>query len=825
MTRPKTLGCCTALFLCFISYSFGQPVCPLPPSNNLCASLQTSQCITTVTGTQCRPRVVIFDPAVPGGLVAVDCTCFGPNDCGPLEVVGTDIRCTGVCPTPPAGNLCQVYVNGVPSGQPFVAFATYPPGTQFSCGCNPDQPTCLPQTGGQGCQQTQCPNANEFCLPRCVRVGATGLTTVIDCDCRPTFECHVVPGTPQPICQGQCPPGQICVRTETPQPDGSTIICCDCQDPPDICEPDPVGPGCRPVTCPDPSDQCRPKCILINVDGVPDASACECVGTDECHAEYTAASGPICVGNCPPGQICVQTVITTPAGTEFCCECADDPNVCEPTDDGQGCKPVQCPSTSETCKPRCVRYGPPPSIPTVLDCDCRGQNECHVEFAPGTTPFCTGKCPPGEICVETIIQNTDGTFEICCDCERPPCDCPGDIDGNGVLNGADIPGFVRCYLGIPLPTDNCTCADIDGNGIYNNIDVQHFIQRILNKADCNPRSCCLPDGLCIDLAPGVTQCPNGGTLVPGPCGVDRACCLPDGSCRPLAPVCCELSGGTVLPAGDTCAGQIQACCVTTAAGGTFCIDTDPLCCTRIYNGVPQGPGTSCQGDTNGNGVDDACEPNQECGVNPLTGQCRQVQCPVPGQFCLPTCVLVSATTQQVIAIQDCECRSTSECHIQVTGGQYSCVGGCPTPGEICVTTTTNNGDGTLTVCCRCEPETPPTCPLPTTFAGQLCAPRQNTDCTVNPTTDRQCAPRKVKWNGATGGISAELCACHIPGQCGAVDVIPATDGVNYILRCLGGCPTPPGLPCRIFVNGNAIAGNSVNTSTLPAGSIVECGCQ
>jgi hypothetical protein len=416
------------------------------------------------------------------------------------------------------GNQCQILINGMPSGTSFIPdFTIYPPGTQFQCGCVPQTGQCIPDPTGFACQQTQCPNLNETCVPRCIKVSMNGQQSVVDCDCRPDTECHAILGAALPLCQGGCPLGESCAQIATFNPaDGSTTYCCDCRPDPQPCEPLPDRSACRQVICPVPptGEECKPKCILIDFNGVALITECDCVGPNECHAEMLGGAAiPECVGDCPPGFVCIQRVTATPTGTEYCCECVEDPPFCEPTLDGQGCEQFHCPGPippTEVCRPRCVRMNSQGTF-TVIDCDCRGLNECHVEFQQGITPFCAGNCPPGETCLQNIIDNGDGTFDVCCDCVPLYCECPGDIDANGIINGLDIAGFVRCFLGVPLAVDHCECVDIDGDGFYTLVDVDLFIALMLGKAKCFDVPCCPQADLVLNIGTGIN---DDGSFIP-----------------------------------------------------------------------------------------------------------------------------------------------------------------------------------------------------------------------------------------------------------------------------------------------------------------------
>jgi hypothetical protein len=93
-------ACFLVCSLCIPALGQGQ-VCPLQSGSQLCAPLQSQQCQTTVTGLQCRPRTVIYDPAFPGGVRALECTCYDQNVCGPVTVTGNIVSCSGFCPVPP----------------------------------------------------------------------------------------------------------------------------------------------------------------------------------------------------------------------------------------------------------------------------------------------------------------------------------------------------------------------------------------------------------------------------------------------------------------------------------------------------------------------------------------------------------------------------------------------------------------------------------------------------------------------------------------------------------------------------------------------------
>ncbi|UCE60794.1 MAG: hypothetical protein JSU63_03395 [Phycisphaerales bacterium] len=126
------------------------------------------------------------------------------------------------------------------------------------------------------------------------------------------------------------------------------------------------------------------------------------------------------------------------------------------------------------------------------------------------------------------------------------------------------------------------------------------------------QACCLPDGTCLMLDPLCCQELNGKPQGEGEvCTFGQACCMPDGTCEMLDPLCCEAFGG--LPQGpDAQCGQLIACCLPDGDCGML----DPLCC-REAGGVPSPSGAdACMGDHDGNGIDDACEFDEECECGP-----------------------------------------------------------------------------------------------------------------------------------------------------------------------------------------------------------------
>ena len=190
-----------------------------------------------------------------------------------------------------------------------------------------------------------------------------------------------------------------------------------------------------------------------------------------------------------------------------------------------------------------------------------------------------------------------------------PTDC---INQGGAPQG---PGTVcTAAEACCLPDGSCIMADplccIDRSGAPQGV----------GTACSQFEACCMPDGSCMDLDP--LCCVDQGGTPQGAgtacTGVTIACCLPDGSCQTVEAQCCDELGGTPSPIGATgCLGdnngnQIDDACEQPSDDGACCLPdgsctvVDAATC-QSQGGTFKGPGTHCFGDSNGNGVDDACE--------------------------------------------------------------------------------------------------------------------------------------------------------------------------------------------------------------------------
>ncbi len=86
--------------------------------------------------------------------------------------------------------------------------------------------------------------------------------------------------------------------------------------------------------------------------------------------------------------------------------------------------------------------------------------------------------------VSGFVEFSDGAESIEYTVYRlPACACPGDTNGDGQRNGADIASFTDCVIEGGLA---CICADMDQSGLVEPPDVQLFVSQLLSGASCNP---------------------------------------------------------------------------------------------------------------------------------------------------------------------------------------------------------------------------------------------------------------------------------------------------------------------------------------------------
>ncbi|MBX3397018.1 MAG: hypothetical protein KF841_16810 [Phycisphaerae bacterium] len=60
------------------------------------------------------------------------------------------------------------------------------------------------------------------------------------------------------------------------------------------------------------------------------------------------------------------------------------------------------------------------------------------------------------------------------------CNCPGDMNGDGIKNGNDIQFFVDCFVA----GGDCTCADMNQSGGVTTGDISVFVASLLQSDTC-----------------------------------------------------------------------------------------------------------------------------------------------------------------------------------------------------------------------------------------------------------------------------------------------------------------------------------------------------
>ena len=100
-----------------------------------------------------------------------------------------------------------------------------------------------------------------------------------------------------------------------------------------------------------------------------------------------------------------------PPGATLTCACTEPVETCPlPSDPAidpcaalQSNECTEFATATEHCFPTCVNFQN--NAVTALECACADKDECHVEVLDGTVPTCTGGCPAGEECIETVTDN------------------------------------------------------------------------------------------------------------------------------------------------------------------------------------------------------------------------------------------------------------------------------------------------------------------------------------------------------------------------------------------------------------------------------------
>ncbi|MCP4245862.1 MAG: hypothetical protein GY778_02330 [bacterium] len=777
-------------------------------------------------------------------------------------------RCEGGCPV---GEVCEEIrtVNG--------------DGTvSLCCNCVPEPPACVPTADGSACENFNCPAPpNEECLPRCVKVDPlTGVTTVIDCDCRGATECHVdlVPGAPG---RG-APPADPCVvadvgGTVTLPPEGCEYLTADQVH--EILDGLPAGvtieldaihkdiacgsdgvpqrPWCPPPgLCEDPADgngalggrrDCFDSTLELSIDfktnGIPFFHRDISIGQVAC-AVHTA---PRNVGDAVQDFDTVMFDLQGQLG-------GGDPDFASlviTAGDNNG-----LPSPGHTTLTQLP--GGQFAVDSFFDITYRidfvgtaagvlngasGSTTATVRMQTGTIPDCDGVCPAGTICEKSVVVQSDGTIDVCCDCVPDLPQCQPLPDGSACEPFTCTDGVSLCNPSCatvdPL-TGVVTITECDCRG-PNECQVDAGTSGAARVAVAGGDPCVVPPGPpgtitlpppgCEYLSPEEVHeildgLPAGATIELAPIHKDFICDHTPGAGFPGCPPAgvCEEPGGTLGGQVDCFQSNLELTVNGTGPlAGFNSFLSVPIDC-QVHTG-PRNPGDAVQDfDTDmyflqGElfGDPDFCVLKITGGTGfglPGAGHTTLTELP-SGDFAVDSFFDITYQIDYVGcpggALPGLSGTTTATLRM-ATGSTPSCVGGCPA-GEMCEEIQTVNADGTISVCCNCVPE-PQAC-LPTTD-GLAC---ENFNCPAPPS--EECLPRCVKVDPLTGITTVVDCDCRPVNEC-HVDLVPGAPGRGVpadacVVTDVGGTVTLPPEGCEYLTTEQV----HEILDGLPAGTTIE----
>ncbi len=423
-----------------------------------------------------------------------------------------------------------------------------------------------------------------------------------------------------------------------------------------------------------------------------------------------AATPPTCVGDCPVGTVCEETVTPQADGTQdVCCNCVS--TVCEPTADGSGCTTGTCTEPGEECQASCMNFDPASGTTTVIACECDAATDCHAEPGPPATNSCvqpdngtrTVTLPPigcdyiGPYEVHEIIDGLPpgttieldpihmdfictGTSSGVCSLALAPGTCEivgGSLGGHGdcfestldltVSGTGSLAGFNR-HLAVPMGCEVHTGPRNPGD------PVQSFatdMYRLQGELFGDPDFCTfrVTGGTDFGLpSPGQTTLTDIGG------GVYNI----DSFFDVMYQIEFEGCPGSQL---DSYSG-ITTATIRMAAGGMpappTCVGNCPLGTICEQTVTPQPDGTN---DVCCNCVPAPCEPTAD------GSQCQPAQeCADLGQVCEARCANVDLTTGEG-TFTDCDCSDVGDCHVDIP----------PPPANPNPCVVNDNGTGTVTL--------------------------------------------------------------------------------------------------------------------------------
>ncbi|HMN95393.1 MAG TPA: hypothetical protein PKC43_04180 [Phycisphaerales bacterium] len=192
-------------------------------------------------------------------------------------------------------------------------------------------------------------------------------------------------------------------------------------------------PGCDELSC------CEAVCAI-------DASCCEIAWDEACVTQARATCLPCGTEGTGP---CCQASGTPGCSDAACCQavCAIDLFCCTMSWDGS-----------------CVQFAQ--ALPEPCGCEpdpepCPGDGCCTAAHA---GPGCDDESCCGAVCAIDPFCCASAWDAACAALARTIC-CPGDLNGDGVVDGADF-GILLGFIGFPAPA-----ADFDCNGIVNGSDL------------------------------------------------------------------------------------------------------------------------------------------------------------------------------------------------------------------------------------------------------------------------------------------------------------------------------------------------------------------